>query len=148
MGCPPSAHGEAGCQVMQSGSVPTRGGRGGGGGHTDTKSAERGTCGIPTYLLRESGPCIHLTYLFECREYFGPRSGILAMRAQVQDPVNTIVQPMDPIGGCVPSKCREAGSSPSRLWEFEACMGWFFLLFFPLWRHVYPTWRWWELRSG
>ena len=35
----------------------------------------------------------------------------------------TIVQPINPVGGYVPSWCREAGRSPPSLWESEACMG-------------------------
>ena len=47
-----------------------------------------------------------LNILFFC-------SGVWAVRAQGQDSVNAIVQPRNPIGGYVPSGCREARGSPA-----------------------------------
>ena len=41
-----------------------------------------------------------------------PRSGVWAVRTQAQGSVKTIVQPVNPTGGRVPSWCRGAGSSP------------------------------------
>ena len=45
------------------------------------------------------------------------------VRAQAQGSVKLIVQPMNPKGAYIPSRCREAGGSALSLGELEVCVG-------------------------